>query len=125
MYNVVDSIIVGNYVGRDALAAVGASTSLIYLLIAFSQGAAVGAGVVVSLHVGAKDKKGVHSSVYTALALSVILGLILTVGGILFSRPLMIWMNAPTEWGGSHSLCRISAILTGYLYCIRCLRYWE
>ena len=97
MYNAVDSIIVGNSVGQDALAAVGSSTSLIYLLIAFSQGAAVGAGVVVSLHLGAKDKKGVHTSVHTALAISVILGLILTVGGILFSRPLLVWMNTPTE----------------------------
>ncbi len=68
MYNAVDSIIVGNDVGRDALAAVGSSTSLIYLLIAFSQGAAVGAGVVVSQHLGAKDKKGVHAAVHTALA---------------------------------------------------------
>lgn len=97
MYNAVDSIIVGNYVGRDALAAVGSSTSLIYLLIAFSQGAAVGAGVVVSQHLGARDKKGVHSSVHTALAISVMLGLILTAGGILFSRPLLVWMNTPTE----------------------------
>lgn len=97
MYNAVDSIIVGNYVGRDALAAVGSSTSLIYLLIAFSQGAAVGAGVVVSQYLGAKDKKGVHASVHTALAISVILGLLLTVGGILFSRPLLIWMNTPSE----------------------------
>lgn len=97
MYNAVDSIIVGNDVGRDALAAVGSSTSLIYLLIAFSQGAAVGAGVVVSQHLGAKDKKGVHAAVHTALAIAVILGLLLTVGGILFSRPLLVWMNTPTE----------------------------
>lgn len=48
MYNAVDSIIVGNFVGKNALAAVGSSTSLIYLLIAFSQSAAVGAGVIVS-----------------------------------------------------------------------------
>ena len=44
MYNAVDSVVVGNCVGKNALAAVGSSTSLIYLLIAFSQGAAVGAG---------------------------------------------------------------------------------
>jgi putative MATE family efflux protein len=97
MYNAVDSIIVGNYVGQGALAAVGSSTSLIYLLIAFSQGAAVGAGVVVSQHLGARDKQGVHVSVHTALAISIILGLILTVGGLLFSRPLLVWMNTPTE----------------------------
>lgn len=97
MYNTVDSIIVGNYVGRDALAAVGSSTSLIYLLIAFSQGAAIGAGVVVSQYLGAKNKNGVHTSIHTALAISVILGLLLTVGGIVFSYPLLLWMNTPKE----------------------------
>ena len=48
MYNTVDSIIVGNFVGSNALAAVGSSTSLICLLIAFSMGASAGAGVIVS-----------------------------------------------------------------------------
>lgn len=97
MYNAVDSIIVGNFVGKNALAAVGSSTSLIYLLIAFSQGAAVGAGVIVSQYLGAKDKKGVHLAVHTSLAISVILGFALTIGGVLFSRPLLIWMNTPEE----------------------------
>lgn len=97
MYNAVDSIVVGNCVGKNALAAVGSSTSLIYLLIAFSQGAAVGAGVIVSQYLGAKNKEKVHTSVHTALAISAILGLVLTIGGVLFSRPLLIWMNTPAE----------------------------
>lgn len=97
MYNAVDSIIVGNFVGKNALAAVGSSTSLIYLLIAFSQGAAVGAGVVVSQYLGAKNNKKVQSSVHTALAISIILGILLTVGGIFLSRPLLIWMKTPQE----------------------------
>lgn len=97
MYNAVDSIIVGNFVGKNALAAVGSSTSLIYLLIAFSQGAAVGAGVVVSQYLGAKNNKKVQSSVHTALAISMILGILLTIGGIFLSRPLLIWMKTPLE----------------------------
>ena len=97
MYNAVDSIIVGNYVGSNALAAVGAGASLIYLLIAFSLGASVGAGVIVSQYLGAKDKEGVHKAVHTALAISIILGLILTAGGILFSRKLLVMMNTPAE----------------------------
>lgn len=97
MYNAVDSIIVGNYVGSNALAAVGAGASLIYLLIAFSQGASVGAGVIVSQYLGAKDKESVHKAVHTALAISIILGLVLTAGGILFSRKLLIMMNTPAE----------------------------
>ena len=97
MYNAVDSIIVGNYVGSNALAAVGAGASLIYLLIAFSQGASVGAGVIVSQYLGAKDEDSVHKAVHTALAISIILGLVLTAGGILFSRKLLIMMNTPAE----------------------------
>ena len=97
MYNEVDSIIVGNYVGSNALAAVGAGASLIYLLIAFSLGASVGAGVIVSQYLGAKEKEGVHKAVHTAMTISIILGLILTAGGILFSRKLLVMMNTPAE----------------------------
>ena len=67
MYNTVDSIIVGNYVGSNALAAVGSSTSIINLLIAFSMGASAGAGVVVSQFTGAGNKKGVRLSVIQLL----------------------------------------------------------
>lgn len=97
LYNTVDSIIVGNYVGSNALAAIGSSTSLVYLLIAFSQGVSVGAGVVISQRLGRKNKEGVQISVHTALALAGILGIILTVGGILFSKEILLWMNTPEE----------------------------
>lgn len=97
LYNTVDSVIVGNYVGSNALAAIGSSTSLVYLLIAFSQGVSVGAGVVISQRLGQKNKEGVQISVHTALALSGILGIILTVGGILFSKEILLWMNTPEE----------------------------
>lgn len=97
LYNTVDSIIVGNYVGSNALAAIGSSTSLVYLLIAFSQGVSVGSGVVISQRLGQKNKEGVQTSVHTALALAVILGIILTVGGILFSKEILLWMNTPEE----------------------------
>ena len=97
LYNTVDSIIVGNYVGSNALAAIGSSTSLVYLLIAFSQGVSVGAGVVISQRLGQKNKEGVQISVHTALALAWILGIILTVGGILFSKEILLWMNTPEE----------------------------
>ena len=97
LYNTVDSIIVGNYVGSNALAAIGSSTSLVYLLIAFSQGVSVGAGVVISQRLGQKNKEGVQISVHTALALAGIFGIILTVGGILFSKEILLWMNTPEE----------------------------
>ena len=97
LYNTADSIIVGNFVGSNALAAVGSSGSPIFLLIGFSQGIAVGAGVVVSQFLGAKDKQGAHVSVHTSLALATILGIILTVGGIAISRTLLTAMNTPAE----------------------------
>lgn len=96
-YNAVDSIIVGNYVGSNALAAVGAGTSLINLLIAFSQGAAVGAGVIIAQYLGAKDTKNIRKAVHTSVAVAAVLGVILTAAGILFSRRLLIMMSTPDE----------------------------
>ena len=97
MYNTVDSIIVGNCVGDSALAAVGSSSSLIYLLIAFSQGASVGAGIVVSQFLGAEERENVQDAVHTALAVSVLLGIVLTVAGILFTPQLLAWMKTPSD----------------------------
>ena len=97
MYNTVDSIIVGNFVGSNALAAVGSSTSLICLLIAFSMGASAGAGVIVSQFYGAGDEKGVQRAVHTALMLAFILGIVLTIAGIIFSPAILRWMKTPEE----------------------------
>lgn len=97
MYNTVDSIIVGNYIGSNALAAVGSSTSLIALLIGFSQGIAVGAGVVISQLLGAKNKKDAKIAIHTALSLSIILGLILTIVGIFLSPQILRLMKTPSE----------------------------
>ena len=97
MYNTADSIIVGNFVGSNALAAVGSSGSPIYLLIGFSQGLAVGAGVVVSQFLGAKDHREAQEAVHTSLAIAVIMGLLLTVGGIACGRALLVAMNTPAE----------------------------
>ena len=97
MYNTVDSIIVGNYVGSNALAAVGSSTSLIALLIGFSQGIAVGAGVVISQLLGAKNQKEAKTAIHTALALSALLGLALTIVGIFLSPQILKWMKTPDE----------------------------
>lgn len=97
MYNTMDSVIVGNFVGSDALAAVGASSSLLYLLIAFSTGAATGAGVVVAQLYGAGDREKVQDAVHTALGIAVVLGLILTVVGIAVSPQILVWMKTPED----------------------------
>ncbi|MDY5243492.1 MAG: MATE family efflux transporter [Eubacterium sp.] len=97
MYNTVDSIIVGNFVGSNGLAAVGSGSSLIQLIIAFSQGAAVGAGVIVSQSIGEKKSDTVKKSVHTAICISVIMGIILSVIGVIFSRILLVIMKTPSD----------------------------
>ena len=67
LYNTADSIIVGNFLGSNALAAVGSSGSPIFLLIGFSQGVAVGAGVVVAQYLGAKDREDAQDRKSTRL----------------------------------------------------------
>lgn len=96
-YNTVDSIIVGNYVGSSALAAVGSSTALINLLIGFSQGISVGAGVIVSHSIGAKDNKKIELSVHTAMMLSILFGTFLSIVGFIFTPQLLEWMKTPVE----------------------------
>lgn len=95
MYNTADSIIVGNFVGSNGLAAVGSGTALINLIIAFSQGAAVGAGVIVSQNLGARDKQKTKLAVHTAMCIAIILGVILSAIGVILSRDLLIWMKTP------------------------------
>ena len=97
LYNTVDSIVVGNSLGSEALAAVGSSSSLIGLLISFSMGAAAGAGVIVSQFIGAQNQKGIQESVHTALAIALILGIVLTVAGITLSPQILRWMGTPDE----------------------------
>lgn len=95
MYNTADSIIVGNFVGSNGLAAVGSGTALINLIIAFAQGASVGAGVVVSQYIGADKKDKIKISVHTSICISIILGLIFSLLGIFASPSLLIMMKTP------------------------------
>lgn len=97
LYNTADTIIVGNFVGRDALAAVGSSGSMIHLLISFCMGASAGAGVIIAQYYGADDRQRVQDAVHTALAIAVIAGVIFTVVGIVLSPVLLRWMGTPEE----------------------------
>ena len=96
-YNAVDSIIVGNYVGSNGLAAVGSSSALINLLIAFSQGLAVGAGILVAQAVGAGKQKRISRSVHTAIVIAFLLGILLSVLGFVLTPCLLRWMKTPKE----------------------------
>lgn len=97
LYNTADSVIVGNFVGSNALAAVGSSGALIYLLIAFSQGVSVGAGVVISHYLGADDSGSVRAAVHSSLAIVAVIGAVLTAAGIALSGWLLRLLNTPQE----------------------------
>lgn len=97
MYNAVDSIIVGNYIGSNALAAVGTSGSIINLLIGFCVGASAGAGVVISQFYGAKDRDGLQKAIHTTIAISIVAGIVLTIVGVLLAPLILKAMGTPPE----------------------------
>ncbi len=98
MYNTVDSVVVGNFVGKEALAAVGGSAAqILNLLIGFFTGIGSGATVVVSQYYGADDADGVHRAVHTAIAVAVLGGLMMTVLGLLCAPTMLRWMDTPPE----------------------------
>lgn len=96
-YNTIDSMIVGNYVGSNALAAVGSSTHLINLLISFSQGIAVGCGVLVSQSMGGSNQKNMRLAVHTSLSLAVAFGLLISIMGYIFAPWLLEKIDTPAE----------------------------
>jgi putative MATE family efflux protein len=97
LYNTVDSIVVGQYVGKIALAAVGASTPLINLIIGFFMGVAVGAGVIVGRHFGANRKEELGVTVHTFVTFSIIFGLFLMAVGYFMSPIFLEWMKTPAD----------------------------
>ena len=97
LYNTADSLIVSNFLGDNALAAVSASGPLIFLLISFFAGAASGVGVAIARYFGAGDYDKVSRTVHTAVLLGLISSLILTVIGVLFTPTLLLWMDTDPE----------------------------
>ena len=97
LYNTADSLIVGNFIGSDALAAVSSSGSLIFLLVGFFNGISVGAGVVIARYFGARDKDGVERSVHTTVAFGLAAGAALTFIGILFTPFILRLMGTPAD----------------------------
>ena len=97
LYNLVDSIVVGNFVGSEALAAVGTSTPIINMLVGFFMGVATGAGVVISNYFGAKEHKNLEESIHTTLLLTMILGVVFTVIGIAIAPAMLHLMATPED----------------------------
>ena len=95
LYNTVDSIVVGQFIGSDALAAVSSSNSLINMVIGMFLGIATGAGVIISQYYGARNEKKMQDAVHTAISLCFIGGIILIVVGITFSPAILRLMGTP------------------------------
>lgn len=94
-YNMVDSIIVGKFVGEEALAAVGASYALTTVFISIAIGGGMGASVLTSQYLGAKQYAKMKTSVGTALITFLVVSIILGMGGVAGSKGIMIWLNTP------------------------------
>ncbi len=95
LYNAADLIVVGNFTGKEALAAVGATTSATNLLVNVFVGLSSAGGVLVAQKFGAKNESGVSKAVHTSVALSLVGGVLMTVVGILTAYPLMRAMSTP------------------------------
>ena len=97
LYNAVDSIIVGNYIGDKALAAVGSSSPIINLLVSFFMGLAVGAGVVISQYYGARDIERMQKSIHTSLAFTLVAGIVLSMFGVCFTPTILRLVSTPSD----------------------------
>lgn len=97
LFNAVDVIVVGKYAGDHALAAVGSNTSLINLFVNFFMGLSIGANVLVSRYYGAKQEKELSETVHTAIAVSLVSGVVLAILGLALSPTILRWMHAPEE----------------------------
>ena len=97
LYNTADSLIVGNFLGSSALAAVASSGNLIFLLVGFFNGISVGAGVVIARFFGAHDHRRVHLSIHTTVALGIVGGIVLTILGVVFAPKILILMGTPQD----------------------------
>ena len=97
LYNTADSLIVGRFLGSTALAAVSSSGNLIFLMVGFFNGLAIGAGVVVAKYYGAKRYHIVQRTIHTIMALGLICGVVLTFIGVLAAPQILVLMGTPSE----------------------------
>lgn len=97
LYNVADAWVVGNFADNNAFAAVASSGSLVFLIIGFFNGVAIGGGVVISRYFGARDKKNVECAIHTNFLFGIISSVVATAAGLIFLPHLLILMKVPAE----------------------------
>ena len=96
-YNTFDSWCVGNFIGENALAAVSSSGSLIFMLVGFFNGVAMGAGVIIARYYGARDFAAMRRAIHTDVAFGLAAGVALSIIGVVFSPTILRWMGTPEE----------------------------
>lgn len=96
-YNTFDSWCVGNFLGDDALAAVSSSGSLIFMMVGFFNGVAMGAGVIIARFYGAKNYDSMEKAIHTDVAFGLTAGILLTVVGVTFTPTILRWMGTPAD----------------------------
>lgn len=97
LYNVADALIVGNFVGNDALAAVSATGNLVFMLISFFVGVSIGAGVVISRYFGARDEEKMRLAIHTAVTFNLVTTALLTLAGTTLTPWLLRLMGTPED----------------------------
>lgn len=97
LYNVADSLIVGNFLGNNALAAVSSSGNLIFLMVGFFGGIGVGAGVVIARYFGAGEYEKLKKAIHTALAFGGVCGIFLTVAALILAPQILKLIGTPEE----------------------------
>ena len=119
LYNTADSVIVGHYVGDNALAAVGSASPILNLLLALFVGIATGAGIVVSQSFGAKDRERLTIAVGTCLSLSLIASIVIMIVGPIITRPMLELLGTPESiigWCTSYLKIYFYGILGFFMY---------
>ncbi len=97
LYNTIDSLIVGQFLGDQALAAVSSSGNLIFMFVGFFNGVAMGAGVIIARYYGARDDKAMEKAIHTDVAFGLWTGVVLTVLGVVFTPTVLRWMGTPPD----------------------------
>ena len=97
LFNAADIAVIGRFVGKEAMAAVGSNNSLIGLMVTMFGGIAMGANVVIARSTGQANREGIRNAVHTSILIAFVGGMIMTIIGELIARPLLHWMGVPEE----------------------------
>ena len=123
LYNTVDSIVVGRYVGDNALAAVGSASPIFNLLLVLFVGIAMGAGIMVSQYFGSRDRENLSKTIGSSITLTAVASILLMIVGTLAIRPVLVLLDTPEsiiDWCTSYLMILLWGIAGLAYYNILC-----